>query len=130
MAPRSDGASSAAFPATDDSASANDGDVFRLFSYLWAAAVLFHIGSFDLWSQSWLEVLAAFWVLSRPGSTLALSVLMALHLQATLPVTPRTANHALFASAIAAGFLLSIVVLAVRHRRLSVDRTELFRAFG
>ena len=100
MAPRSDGASSAAFPATDDSASANDRDVFRLFAYLWAAAVLFHIGSFDLWSQSWLEVLAAFWVLTRPGSTLALSVLMALHLQATLPVTPRTANHALFASAI------------------------------
>ena len=69
MAPRSDGASSAAFPATDDSASANDRDVFRLFAYLWAAAVLFHIGSFDLWSQSWLEVLAAFWVLTRPGST-------------------------------------------------------------
>ncbi len=130
MAPQSDGAGRAPFPATDASASANDRDVLRLFSYLWAAAVLFHIGSFDLWSQSWLEVLAALWVLTRPGSTLALSVLMALHLQATLPVTPRTANHALFASAMAVAFLLSVGVLVATNRRLSVDRAELFRVFG
>ena len=129
MAPPSDGAGRAPFPETDQTASANDRDILRLFSFLWAVAVLFHIGSFDLWGQSWLEVLAAFWVLSRPGSTLALSILMALHLQATLPVTPRTANHALFASIVAVAFLVSVAVLAVR-RRLSVDRAELFHVFG
>jgi hypothetical protein len=132
MAPQSDGAGTALSPAAlaaTESESANERDVLRLFSYLWAAAVLFHIGSFDLWSQSWLEVLAAIWVLARPGSTLALSVLMVLHLQATLPVTPRTANHALFASVIAAAFLLSVAVLGVR-RRSAVDRAELVRVFG
>jgi hypothetical protein len=114
----------------DQVRSDQDRDVLKLFACLWAAALLFHIGSFNLWSESRLEVAVALWVLVRPTSVVALSALMVLHVASTLPVTPRTPNHALFASAIAAAFLLSVAVVAWTRRRLPWDGAELLRVFG
>ena len=130
MAPQSDGADGLPSVSVDGSVSHRDADVLRLFSYLWAASVLFHVGSYDLWNESWLEVLAAFAVLCRPGSTVALAVLMALQIGATFPVEPRTPNHAVFAACVCGAFFLGLAAVAVKQRRLAIDRAELFRVFS
>jgi hypothetical protein len=105
-------------------------DSFALFSFLWATAVLFHVGSYDRWAAYWPEVLAAFWVMARPASTTALAVLAALQVGLALPVGPLTSNHTLFAAAVASTLLLSLAVLIIRRRRLSIDRADLFGAFA
>jgi len=105
-------------------------DSFALFSFLWAAAVVFHVGSYDRWTEYWPEVLAAFWVLARPSSTLAFAVLAAMQVGIAVPVGPGTSNHTLFAAAVAAAVLLSLAVLVVRGRRFPIDRVELFGAFA
>ena len=109
----------------------NDGpDAFALFSFLWAASVLFHTGSYDIWNTSRPEAAAALWVMARPRSTLALAALMSLQVGATLPTTARTPNHALFAAFVSGAFLGAIAVLIIARQRLTIDRTELYRTFG
>jgi hypothetical protein len=105
-------------------------DSFALFSFLWAVAVLFHVGSYDRWTESWPEVLAAFWVMGRPSSTLALAVLAAMQVGLALPVSADTSNHTLFAGAVAGAVLLGFAVLVARRPRFPVDRVELFGAFA
>ena len=105
-------------------------DSFALFSFSWAAATLFHVGSVDRWTEAWPLVLAAVWLLWRPGSTTALAALAAVQIDYVFPIGPRTSNHTLFAAAVATAVLLSIATLIVRYRRLSTDRIELFRTFA
>jgi hypothetical protein len=105
-------------------------DVLVLFSFLWGASVLFHLGSYNLWAENRLEVLAAFWVMLRPGSTLALAVLASLQISQAIPVTPRTPNHALFAALLCTAILGGVALVMLKARRVSVDRAALFRTIG
>jgi hypothetical protein len=100
-----------------------------VFSFLWAASVLFHAGSYDRWDEYRLEAIAALWVLFRPASTWALAVLMALQAAAIFPIGPRVPNHAVFAAMLGAGFLLSAVALLISRRR-RVERDELYHVFA
>jgi uncharacterized membrane protein len=105
-------------------------DSFALFSVLWAAAVLFHVGSYDRWTASWPLTLAAFWVLCAPASTIALAVLAGLQVSAAVPIGPQTSNHTLFAGFVALALLSSLAVLGIRRGRFRVDRGDLFATFA
>ena len=103
---------------------------FVLFASLWAAAALFHIGSFNEWREHVVLAVAAAWVLCRPGSITALGTLAFLQIERAIAFAPYISNHWLFTSLINAGLLLSVAYLMVTRRRLTVDRRELLATFA
>ena len=103
---------------------------FVLFASLWAAATLFHIGSFNQWREHVVLAVAAAWVLCRPGSVAALLMLALLQIERAVAFAPYISNHWLFTSLINAGLLLSALFVMFKHRRLTVDRLELFATFA
>jgi hypothetical protein len=103
---------------------------FVLFASLWAAATLFHVGSFNQWREHVVLAVAAAWVLCRPGSVAAVATLALLQIERAAAFAPYISNHWLFTSLINAGLLLSVVYLMFRNRRLTVDRAELFATFA
>jgi uncharacterized membrane protein SirB2 len=111
-----------------------DGDTheraFVLFASLWAAATLFHIGSFNQWREHAVLAAAAAWVLCQPGSVAALAVLALLQIERAIAFAPFISNHWLFTSLINTGILLAVAHLMFNQRRLRVDRAELFATFA
>ena len=105
-------------------------EAFILFSYLWGAATLFHIASYDLWRAWRWEVLVALCVLLQPGSLLALATLAAVQIEKTFPTALDTPNHALFAAFVNLSLLASIALLALKERRFTIDRRDLFRVWA
>jgi hypothetical protein len=101
-----------------------------LFSTLWAAAALFHIGAANQWREHALLAIAAGWVLVQPGSTPALAVLAFLQIYKAAELSPYISNHWLFTAFVNIGLLLSLALLMVKRRRAGVDRAELFTTFA
>ena len=102
----------------------------RVFAWLWAAGTLFHVGSFDLWSESLLVALGATWLLVRPGSVpvlLSFSVLQLADVWIQLPIIP---NHWLFAAFVDAALIAAFAVAAFASGSLRVDAAALYRSFA
>jgi hypothetical protein len=101
-----------------------------LFSFLWAVATLFHVASYDQWTEARLTIPTAFWVLLQPKSTLAVVALALAHVCETFVSSPFIPNHQLFAALANTTLIAGASVLALRTRRLAVSRDALFNAFA
>ena len=97
-----------------------------LFSYLWAAGTLFHLASYGEWRNPGIEVAVAFWLLLRPRSTVALVAAAAVQIQNTFAGAPYIPNHWLFVALVNATLIGATLLLAVKHRRITVDRGALY----
>src|SRR5262245_24476718 len=101
-------------------------DAFRVFAFLWAVSILFHLVSTSepVRPHQVLIVAAAFLVIYRPLSVPAFLSLVALHVVYVLRRLPYGSNHTLFAAGVDLTMLTAALLLAVQARRLRVDRDE------
>jgi hypothetical protein len=113
-----------------DADTESSGREFVLFSALWAAAALFHIGSINEWRPHVFLAMAAAWVLFRPSSLAAFVTLALLQSEAAVRFSPYITNHWLFTFFINSGILASIALLMVKRWRFTVDRAELVALFA
>jgi hypothetical protein len=106
---------------------------FRLFAFLWGAATLFHLASFNRWTQTSLTTLAAVaavWLLLRPSSPTRLAILAIIQIAEVYDRAPDLSNHWLFTAFVNATVLASIGMLLVEQRRFAIDRSRLFTSFA
>jgi len=108
-------------------------DRFTIFSFLWAAAVIFHLGKWNIWLHSPVSFalgVSAVYVILKPSSSYRLYVLIILQLIDAFEKMPWVSNHWLFASIVNLTILASALVLVVSARNISIDRSRLFNAFA
>jgi hypothetical protein len=86
-------------------------DALGVFAYLWAASTIFHVASFEQWTNPGPEAFAAFWVLFQPGSPLALLALAASQIYAVFLGSPYIPNHFIFAGVVNVTLLVGVSVL-------------------
>jgi vitamin K-dependent gamma-carboxylase-like protein len=108
-------------------------DRLNIFSFLLAAAVIFHLGKWNIWLHSPVSLalgVSAVFVLMKPSSTYGLYALLVLVLADAFEKMPWIPNHWLFATVVSLTILSSALILIMRDRRLSADRSCLFDTFA
>lgn len=108
-------------------------DRLNIFSFLLAAAVVFHLGKWNFWLHSPVSLalgVSAVFVLMKPSSTYGLYALLALLLTDAFEKMPWIPNHWLFAAVVSLTILSSALILIMRDRRPSADRPRLFDTFA
>jgi len=108
-------------------------DRLNIFSFLLAAAVIFHVGKWNIWLHSPVSLalgVSAVFVLMKPSSTYGLYALLALILTDAFEKMPWIPNHWLFAAVVSLTILSSALILTVRDRRTGADRSRLFDTFA
>lgn len=98
-----------------------------------AAAVIFHVGKWNIWLHSPVSLAlgaSAVFVLLKPSSTYRLYALLLLVPIDAFGKMPWIPNHWLFASVVSLTILSSALILLIRDRRMSVDGSELFDTFA
>lgn len=103
-----------------------------IFSFLLAAAVIFHVGKWNIWLHSPVSLLlgvSAVSVLLKPSSAYRLYALLLLVVADAFGKMPWIPNHWLFAAIVSLTILSSASIIAIRHRRITTDTTELFETF-
>jgi hypothetical protein len=103
---------------------------FLLFSSLWAAATLFHLGSYDQWREHSLLALAAACILCLPGSVVAFLVLAIVQVLQAAKAAPYNSNHWIFTTIINAGILLAATIQLLKRRRLVLHGADLLAVCG
>lgn len=106
-------------PGGDGSRRSRDHPGVALFSVLWALAAVWHVLGNTGGSQDWahlLLVLAAGWVLGRPGEVRALGALALAGLLTVWDEAPVLGNHWLLVGLVDLAILLSIGVGALRRQ--------------
>lgn len=105
---------------------------FRIFSVLWAVAMLFHMAHssvFDIQLNLALLTVAAFFVIFRP-SLFSCLLLVSLQIFDAGFRMPFTTNHWIFAAFVSVTILQCVVFLVFKHRSLQVSERELYRLFA
>lgn len=108
-------------------------DRLTIFSFLLAAAVIFHVGKWNIWLHSPVSLAlgaSAVFVLLKPSSISRLYALLLLVLVDAFGKMPWIPNHWLFAAVVSLTILSSALILIVRARRMSVEGSELFDTFA
>jgi hypothetical protein len=108
-------------------------DRFTIFSFLWAAAVIFHLGKWNIWLHSPVSFalgVSAVSVILKPSSAYRLYVLIILQLIDAFEKMPWISNHWLFASIVNLTILVSALILVVSARNISIDKSRLFNTFA
>jgi hypothetical protein len=103
------------------------------FSFLWGAAILFHVASYDEWGDSlknFVLVAAAVCVMVRPSSVPRLMVLAVVQIYSVGVDLPYIPNHPLITSFVNLTLIGSWVLAAVRGRSFAVAPAELARTFA
>jgi hypothetical protein len=103
------------------------------FAFLWGAAVLFHVASYDEWGDSlknFVLVAAAVWLMVRPSSVPRLMLLAVVQLYSAGYDLPFVSNHWVFTSFVNVTLIASWVLTAVRGRSLAVAPAQLARTFA
>jgi hypothetical protein len=106
---------------------------FAAFCFLWAAATLFHIASFDKWGdslQSFLLATAALALLIRPRSVPLLLFLATIQVYGVAVDLPQVSNHWLFTAFVNLTILASWGVVAIRRTSFAVAPDALLRTFA
>ena len=106
---------------------------FTLFSFLLAAAIVFHqskIGDWEVFSAQALVTLAALWTMLRPSSTTRLFVLMGAHLTSTAIDLPYVVNHWLLLAFAEVGILVALGVGSLRGATWARDRGAMYLALA
>jgi hypothetical protein len=104
-------------------------DALRIFTFMWAVAVLFHQASYNLWVQEpsdWLLTVAALFTVLRPSSLARLTGLLVAQVWATWEKMPEISNHWLLAFVMALTMLLALAVAKVRARSGAIDRAQVY----
>ncbi len=108
-------------------------DRLTIFSFLWAAAVIFHLGKWNIWLYSpvsFVLAISAVLVILKPSSLNRLYILIFLQLIDSFEKMPWIANHWLFATFVDLTILISALTLIISSRNLHVAKSKLFGAFA
>lgn len=103
------------------------------FAFLWAAATLFHIASFDKWGdslQAFVLGAAAIAVMVRPSSVPRLLLLATVQLYSVAVDLPNVSNHWLFTAFVNLTIVVSWAVLALRDGSFAIGPAQLGRTFA
>jgi hypothetical protein len=108
-------------------------DRFTIFSFLWAAAVIFHLGKWNIWLHSPVSFalgVSAVSVILKPSSAYRLYILIILQLVDAFEKMPWIPNHWLFASVVNLTILVSALILIISARNTGIERSRLFNTFA
>jgi hypothetical protein len=108
-------------------------DRFTIFSFLWAAAVIFHLGKWNIWLHSPVSFvlgISAALVLLKPSSLNRFYILICLQLIDSIEKMPWIANHWLFAALAGLAILLSALTLMISSKKINIEKSELFDTFA
>lgn len=108
-------------------------DRFTIFSFLWAAAVIFHLGKWNIWLHSPVSFalgVSAVSVILKPSSAYRFYILIILQLIDAFEKMPWISNHWLFASVVNLTILVSALILIISARNTGIDRSRLFNTFA
>jgi hypothetical protein len=111
----------------------NAADALRIFTFMWAAAVLFHQASYNLWIQTLSDGLltaAAVVALLGPSSVARLTLLLLAQVWAAWEKMPEVPNHWLLAFVMTLSMLLALAVGSARARGGTIDRARVFLDFA
>lgn len=104
-----------------------------VFTFMWAAAALFHQASYGLWLASPAEIalgLFAFFALFRPSSLARLAALVLAQTWAIWAKSPEIPNHALLAFFVDLALLLALLRGCARARGKAPDRSQVYLDFA
>ncbi|MEW6143675.1 MAG: HTTM domain-containing protein [Thermodesulfobacteriota bacterium] len=106
---------------------------FAIFSFLWAAAVIFHLGKWNIWLDSTVSFalgVSAVIVLLKPSSPYRLCVLILLQLADAFEKMPWIPNHWLFATIVNLTILTTALTLMISSGKINIEKSELFDTFA
>ncbi|HVY54953.1 MAG TPA: HTTM domain-containing protein [Thermodesulfobacteriota bacterium] len=108
-------------------------DRLTIFSFLLAAAVIFHLGKWNVWLQSPVSLAlgaAAVSVLLKPSSTRRLYALLVIIVIDVFEKMPWIPNHWLFAMIVSLTVLSSAFIVLIQSRRISAGARPLYDTFA
>jgi len=106
---------------------------FKIFSFLWAVAILFHMahsGIYDTKLIYALLSLSAIFVMFRPGNFIGFMVLVSLQLYDFVDLMPRVVNHAIIAGFVNFTIVQALLYLIIKHRSFRINKGEWLQIFA